>query len=156
MHFCNLILGPRYLWRECIFHYYMHTRSCHILVRQFFGRFIQVSESPGMIGSRCWCPYWGKQDTRSRAVLPRHWSQLYGNVQGLRAPSLVWDRCLVFVLVEIAKSYLQTWSLSIEILRTQISTQYSPHLVFLPTGMVISGCRLVCSILLTGIQVLFH
>lgn len=37
----------------------------------------------------------------------------------------------------------------------QILSQYLPHLVFLPTGIVISGSR-VFSISLTGIQFLFR
>lgn len=38
----------------------------------------------------------------------------------------------------------------------QIPTQYPLHLVFPPTGRVISGSRLLFSISLTGIQILFH
>lgn len=42
------------------------------------------------------------------------------------------------------------------IITIQISTQYPPHLGFLPTGMVISGSELVFSISLTGTLILFN
>lgn len=62
------------------------------------------------------------------------------------------DSSLLFAVMESAKCNLQVGSLSIKILRTQVSTQYPPCLVFLPTRTVISGCRLVFSVSLTRIQ----
>lgn len=57
------------------------------------------------------------------------------------------DSSLLFAVGKV-QCYLQMWPLHIEII-----AQYSPHLVFLPKGINIPGCRLVFSISLTGMQV---
>ena len=105
------------------------------------------------------CP--GYKEPRSSPSLPfpAAWScagDFWHPPRSLWVAAFCRDCSLLFAVMGRAKCYLQRWTLNVKMLRTGISTQYPPHLIFLPTGVVISGCGLVFSISLTGIQLLFH
>lgn len=101
------------------------------------------------------------QDTLGCTVLAHYHSQLYGDVQGDLCILITSTRLLCVAVIPAVGCYGKCEVQSPKtipkhrIMTIQLSTLYPPHLGFLPTRMVISGSKLVFSISLTGIQILF-